>query len=515
MSRLLFSIITAAAILTATPASASTIRVQLNADIRSTTPGINRDDNTDAVVLHTVEGLVAYSEDATVKPLLAKSFEVSEDGKTYTFTLRDGITFHNGAPLTSADVAWSWRFYMDPSREWRCLSEFDGSGRIKVEAVETPDEKTVVFRLSGPNALFLASLARTDCGMAGILHKDSLKTDGSWDKPIGTGPFKLAEWKQGEFIRLERFEEYQSLPGERDGLTGGKRPLVDEVRLMIIPDSAAAKAALQAGDIDVVPDLANADVKEIEGNPDLGLSVSSNMGISTILFQTRDPLLSNVKLRQAIAAAVDTEKLTEAVTQGLTKRNNSLVPSLSAYHTAAHDVGYTYDPEAAKALLAEAGYKGEPITLLTNQRYPQTYASSVIAQAMMQAAGINVSLEVLEWAAQLDRYSAGNYQMMAFPYSARLDPALSYDSVMGSKDKQPRKAWDSPEAQELLNKAMVVSDKAERQAIFDELHKRFLAEAPFLMLYNGIDASAFSKRVGNYKASIFSKPRLWEVTLAE
>jgi peptide/nickel transport system substrate-binding protein len=496
-------------------AQQSLLRIALNADIRGTNPGVNRDDNTDAVVLHAVEGLVAYGENASIQPLLAESVTTSEDGRVYTFKLRKGIKFHNGAELAAEDVVWNWKRYTDPKTEWRCLSDFDGRGRSQVEAVETPDPQTVVFRLTKPDALFLATLARTDCAMTGIIHKDSLKADGSWDKPIGTGPFKLTEWRRGEFVKLSKFDGYANRgDGKPDGYAGSKRPLVDEVRFIVIPDSAAAKAALLRGDVDVVPDIANADVKEIKGNANLGLSIAQNMGLSTLLIQTRDPLLSNVKVRQAIAAALDTPQIAQAVTEGLAKHNNSIVPLSSSYHTAAHDQGYKYDPEAAKKLLQEAGYKGEPVVILTNKRYPQTFASSVIIQAMLQAVGINANLEVLEWGTQLDRYSKGNYQMMAFPYSARLDPSLSYESVMGPKDKQPRKVWDSPEAQALLEKSMVTAGQEERQKIFDELHRRFLTEVPFVMLYNGVEASAYRKNVQGYTASVLSKPRAWEVRVA-
>ncbi|QRM34269.1 ABC transporter substrate-binding protein [Microvirga sp. VF16] len=495
-----------------TLAQQSALRIALNADIRGTNPGVNRDDNTDAVVLHAVEGLVAYGEDTSIQPLLAESVTVSEDRRSYVFKLRKGIKFHNGADLTAGDVAWSWNRYMDPKTEWRCLADFDGRGRSKVEAVEAPDPQTVVFRLSNQDALFLASLARTDCAMTGIIHKDSVKADGTWDKPIGTGPFKLAEWRRGEFVKLTKFDGYANrAEGKPNGYAGSKRPLVDEVRFLVIPDDAAAKAALLRGDVDIVPDVANTDVKEIKANPNLGLSIAQNAGLSTLLMQTRDPLLSNVKMRQAIAAALDTPQIVQAVTEGLAKHNNSIVPMSSSYHTAAHDQGYKYDPETAKKLLQEAGYKGEPVVILTNKRYPQTFSSSVIIQAMLQAVGINANLEVLEWATQLDRYSKGNYQIMAFPYSARLDPSLSYESVMGPKDKQPRKVWDNPEAQALLDKSMIVSDKAERQKIFDELQRRFLTEVPFVMLYNGVDTSAYHKNVQGYTASVLSKPRAWEV----
>ena len=137
----------------------------------------------------------------------------SDDGKTYTFKLRKGVKFHNGAEMTSADVVWSWNRYMDPKTQWRCTSEFDGRGLVKVEKVEAPDAETFVITLDKPNALFLATLARTDCGSTAILHKDSVAPDGAWIKPVGTGPFKLEEWKRGECVTLSRFAAYASLPG--------------------------------------------------------------------------------------------------------------------------------------------------------------------------------------------------------------------------------------------------------------------------------------------------------------
>lgn len=502
------------ALAAAAPAAASSLRVQLPFDIRSTNPGVNRDHNTDGVVLHMVEGLVAYGEDALPKPLLAEKVDVSADGLSYTFTLRQGVKFHNGAALSAEDVLWSWNRYMDPKTDWRCLSEFDGRGQVKVEQVTAPDARTVVFRLDKPSALFLSSLARSDCAMAGILHKDSVKADGSFDKPIGTGPFKLAEWKRGEFIRLERFADYAALPGKIDGHTGAKRPLVDEVRFVIIPDSATAKAALLRGDVDIVPDVANADIAELKKSADkVGLSVVTHMGLVGLIIQTRDPVLGNVKLRQAIAAAIDTPELVAQVTDGIGKPNQSIVPALSAYYGPVQKQGRAYDPAAARKLLQEAGYKGEKIVMLANKRYPQSFDAAVVAQQMLKGAGINVEIEVLEWATQLDRYNKGNYQIQAFPYSGRLDPALSFESMTGPKDKQPRKLWDNPEVQALLEKSMVVGDKAERQKIFDELHRRFIAEVPMVMLYNGIVGGAHGKRVKGYTSSLTSLPRLWEVSV--
>ena len=493
----------------------SSLRVQLSTDIRSTNPGVNRDSDTDAVVLHMVEGLVAYGEDSSVKPLLAESVSASADGLTYTFKLRKGVKFHNNADLTSADVAWSWKRYMDPKTEWRCLSEFDGRSGTKVASVETPDPLTVVFKIDKPNALFLNTLARTDCGMTAILHKDSVKADGSWDRPIGTGPFRFDQWKRGEYIQLTRFADYATRDGKRDGYTGSKRPLVDQVRFMVVPDPSTAKAALLRGDIDIIPDVSNADAKELKSNPEIKLSVSPHMGLAGLLIQTRDPIFKNVKIRQAVAAAIDGEQVVAVATEGLGKRNNSIVPILSPYHKAAQATGWSYDPAKAKKLLEEAGYKGEPVIMLTNKRYTPMYDLAIITQAMLQAAGFNVSLEVLEWATQLDRYNKGNYQMMSFTYSPRLDPAQSFDAIMGSKDKQPRKVWDNPEAQKLMERAMVVSDESERQKLFDELHTMFLNDVPMIMLYNGLKTAASAKRVDGFESWSGGLPRVWEVRLTD
>ena len=501
------------AALAAAPVQASALRVQIPFDIRSTNPGVNRDHATDGVVLHMIEGLVAYGEDSLPKPLLAERVDVSPDGLTYSFMLRQGVKFHNGAEMTSADVVWSWNRYMDPKTDWRCRSEFDGRGLVKVEQVAAPDARTVTFRLDKPSALFLTSLARTDCAMTGILHKDSVRADGSFDKPVGTGPFKLGEWKRGEYIRLDRFADYAALPGKIDGLAGAKRPLVDEVRFVIIPDSATAKAALIRGDIDVVPDVANADVAELRKNDKVSLSVVTHMGLVGLIIQTRDPVLGNVKLRRAIAAAIDTPELVDAVTDGIGKPNQSIVPALSAYHGPVQKQGVKHDPAAAKKLLAEAGYKGEKIVMLANKRYPQSFDAAVIAQQMLKSVGINAEIEVLEWATQLDRYNKGNYQIQAFPYSGRLDPSLSFESMTGPKDKQPRKLWDDPEVQALLDRSMIIADKGQRQAIFDELHKRFIADVPMVMLYNGIVGGASTKRVKGYTSSLTSLPRLWEVSV--
>lgn len=261
------------------------LRIRLNADIRSLDPGVNRDANTDAIQSHLFEGLVAFKEDATVGPLLANSIDVSEDGRTYTFVLRDDLRFSNGEPVSSDDVLFAWKRYTDPATGWRCLSEVDGRGAVKVTSVVAKDAKTVEFTLAKPSALFLGTLARPDCGSTGIFRKSSLGPDGKWLTPVTTAPFKLGEWRRGQFIDLIRNDTYSALPGAPDGLAGKKSTRLQKLRFAIIPDESTAKAALLSGDIDVNFDIQNADLAGYKANKAIILDSASVMNINDILIQ--------------------------------------------------------------------------------------------------------------------------------------------------------------------------------------------------------------------------------------
>jgi peptide/nickel transport system substrate-binding protein len=503
------------ALATAGATQASSFVISEPADIRSTNPGVNRDDTTDGVVLNMVEGLVGYRADGSVGPLLAKSVDVSPDGLTYTFKLRDGVKFHNGAPLTSADVMWSWQRYMAPETGWRCRPEFDGRNGLKVEQAGAPDDKTFVMKLNHKSAVFLATLARTDCGMTAILNKASVKADGSWDRPVGTGPFMFGEWKRGEYIVLKAFKDYVSPPGTKpDGYLGNKKPLVDEVKFLIVPDASTVKTGLLSGAIDA-GQIPYTDVPPLKSQKDVRVQIGADSAKHAILFETRDPLLKNVKLRLAIAASLDIPQIVQAATEGLGTPNASAIPRESSYYDKVQAQSYHYDPALAKKLLKEAGYKGEKIVIYANKRaHVPSYQVAVMAQAMMQAVGINAQIEVLEWATQLDRYNKGNFQMSSFSYSARLDPALSYEQFSGDKNKQPRKVWDDPQAQALINQSFSELDPAKRKAIFDKLHPMMLAQAPLILLSNGNQPWGVSKRLNGFTVWE-GKPLAWGASIAE
>jgi len=514
MNRLTLRAAAAACALACTGAVATTLTISQPADIRSTNPGVNRDNTTDGVVLHMVEGLVGYRENGTVGPLLAKSVEVSKDGLAYTFRLREGVKFHNGQPLTAADVLWSWNRYLDPKTQWRCRGDFDGTAGLKVTDASAPNPQTVVMKIDRKSAVFLDSMARTDCGMTAVLHKDSVAVDGAWVKPVGTGPFMFGEWKKGEYVVLNAFKAYKSPgAGKADGYVGAKRPLVDQVKFLVVPDPAAVKAALLSQSVDV-GQITNSDYLELKGNARLAVLASPDATKHTLLLQTRDPLLKNVKLRQAIAAALDIPQIVQAVHEGLSQPNASAVFPGSAYYTAAHKRGFQFDAGRARQLLKEAGYRGEPVVIQANKRaHVPSFNVAVVAQAMLQAVGINAQVEVLEWATQLDRYNTGKYQISSFSYSSRLDPALSYEQFSGDKDRQPRKVWDDALAQRWIDESFAEGETAKRQELFDKLHARMLEQVPLVILTNSADTWAHLKRVKKFSAWE-GKPRAWEVEVA-
>lgn len=496
----------------ATPAFADpdTLTIRLSSDIRSTDPGINRDGDTDAVVLHMVEGLVAHREDTSVGLLLARSVEVSPDGLAYTFRLREGLRFHDGTPLAAEDVRFAWNRYMDAKNGWRCRTDFSQGGIAPVAAVEAPDPSTVTFRLDKPSALFLVTLARPDCGGTGIYARSSLNPDGTWRAPVGTGPFRLGEWRRGEYVDLLRNDAYAALPGERDGHTGNKTPEVARVRFLVVPDGATAKAGLFADRIDVLWAVSANDVPEYKARPNLRVRFDPTMELYALLLQTEDPLLKDVRIRRALALSLDVDQIAEAVMPG-TKGSRSVIPTPSAYYGGAQAAMPARDLAAARALLAEAGYKGQPLKLVATKRYQILYEVAVYVQAQAAEAGINLELEVLDWAVELDRYTKGTYQVMSFNYGARLDPTVSFDMVAGPKATQPRKVWDNPEAQALIVRSAQETDKAARQAVFDALEARFRSDVPMINLFSSVEASAARASVEGYKGWALNQPRAWGV----
>lgn len=492
-----------------------TLNLVLGGDIRSLDAS-KADLNTDTVLYHLYDPLIAFKNDLTIGPALAESWETSADGKTYTFKLKQA-TYHNGDKVVAGDFKWLWERRM-ASRNgselpWLCIPTFDGSRGLKVETVGAPDDGTLVFTLNAPNTLFLTRLADPVCNIW-IASPKNVGADGKWiaGSAIGSGPFSLKEWKNEQYISLARFDGYVPGKGERSGQAGDRTAYVDEARFLIIPDKTAAETALFAGEVDVASTISPARVEDMKSK---GVTILSSPGLSltSILIQTNDPLLSNVKMRQAIAHALDFKQIAQAQTHGMSEFNPSGVPQSSTYFDQSFvDSWPAYNLEKTAALLAEAGYKGEVIKLQTNKRYTGMYDNAVVIQAMLVAAGINIELDVLDWAAQLDNYLSGKFQMQSFGYSSRPDPLVIYGMFIGDKTKNPNYLLDNPKAMELYLKAIDTTEFAARKKLFQELQTLVAAEVPIMGLYYFPVIEAVSSKVTGYESWPLDRQRAWGVS---
>ncbi|UYV37402.1 ABC transporter substrate-binding protein [Rhodobacteraceae bacterium D3-12] len=492
----------------------TTLTVRMNADIRAL-DGFNRDGNSDTVTHHIFETLVAFTSDLGIGPALAKDWTISEDGTVYTFNIRDGATFHDGSAVTSQDVLWNWSWRTDPANDWVCASEFDGSKGLKVLSVKAPDDATVVFTLDAPNALFLMQLANIQCN-AWIASPKNVDQDGKWiaGSAIGSGSFKLENWQKGQYIQLAANPDYKPSGAPLSGLSGDRTAGVDSLKFQVIPDTAAAEAALYAGEIDILPGFEASRIEQAEKR---GIKVASTPGLSwtPVLIQSRDPLMSNITFRRALAHAIDWDQIVEVRTNGMASHNSSAVAEASIFFDKDFLEWPEYDLTKAAALLQEAGYKGEAVKIQTNTRYQGMYDNAVLLQAMLMAAGINAELETLDWAAQLDNYLAGSFQIQSFGYSARLDPSQMYGRLIGDKDKSPSRQWESEEALKLYVQSTQTADVEERRAIFKKLHKLMVQDLPIFGLFYEPVIDALGPKVENYTVWAADKTLLFGVSKTE
>jgi peptide/nickel transport system substrate-binding protein len=423
------------------------------------------------------------------------------------------VLFHDGKPLTAADAVFSLKRYFAPGSGWRCASVFGKHGIAQVESVTAPGPMTVQIRLSQPAPLFLKTLARIDCAEAGIYSPASLGPDGKWRSLVATGPFKVGTWKHGQYIELERFARYAALPGPRDGNTGGKAALVDKVRFLVIPDSSAARAALLSGSLDVIDSLSPTELGGVRGDKRVKLLKAPSADMWVILFQVQDPVLADARLRRAIALTIDTAGLTRAITWGTSQPDNSPIPAISPYFSPTQARLRQVNLAEARRLAKEAGYHGQPIRLMANRQLPQMFDAAVLVQAMARQAGINFEIETVDWASEVEHYSAGKYQALSFSFGARLDPSMSFDMLIGDKKEDPRKAWDSPQARALLQKTLSLDDMTQRQAVFDQLQEQFLRDTPAIVLFSATRISAVRANVSGFSEWSAQQQRLWGVAL--
>lgn len=497
------------------------LRVATLADIASTEFATKHDDTTAMVLHHVLEGLVAYDEGLDVRPVLADMYSVSPDGRTYTFRLRKGLRFHNGEPVTAREVVWSWNRFRDPARDWgsHCREWYDGSAEgyhrpVTIESVEALDELTVRFELQSRSAMFLHLVASNHC-LSGIVHPDSLGPDGSWRKPVGTGPFELVEHLPAERVTLARFDGYRPRGEARSGFAGAREARVEALVFLPFDDLESAVEALESGEADVLADAPFERARALERSRRLQVHRQQTPAWHQLIVQSRsDPLLSDVRMRRAIAHAIDPAALTRTVLGDWAAPNPSAVPVHSSYYSPHHERGRGFDPERARELLEEAGYDGEPLAIQASREpFPIFYAAAETAAVMLKDVGLNVSVEEVRWEDQDRRYGQNDYQLTSMTFSMRTDPALMYSAVVGQKADHSWYLWEDNEAAALVAYSTVIEHPAERGALFERVHRKMIDWVPTVGLFNYPRYHVTSTAVDGFETWTLGIPRFWGVTV--
>ena len=333
------------------------------------------------------EGLTRIDAKGEVRPALAESWSISKDGLTYTFKLIGGVKFHDGTPFDCSIVKFSYGRAMAPDSVNAQKQLFE-----PIASVDCPDTYTAVVKLKRPTALFLFDMAWGDAAMLSPKSYPDAKTDLNKTEPVGTGPFKFKEWVKGDHVTMERNPDYW-----------GSQPQLKTVTFKFIADPSAATASVLAGDIDAFPLFpAPEAIDQFKADARFYVNIGTTEGKTIVaLNNTRKPF-DDVRVRRALTYAIDRQALIDAAQSGYGKPIGShYVPTDPGYIDLT-DV-YSYNPEKAKALLAEAGVK--PGTEITIMLPPPTYArrgGEVIAD-MWGKVGIKAKLVPIEWAQWLDQ----------------------------------------------------------------------------------------------------------------
>ena len=427
------------------------------------------------------EGLVTRTEDNKIEPRLASDYEVSDDGLTYTFTLNDGITFHNGAALTSADVVASYEAV-------RTDATLQGNSDFAtVASITAPDPATVSIVLTEPNQNFLFSLT----GPAGLVFQIGDTTDMKTAEN-GTGPFTLTRWNKGSSITLARNEAYW---GEAAG--------VAEVEFQYIPDFTAGVNNALDGGVQVLtavdPNLAS----QLEDSGNFTLTTGRTTDKATLAFNNAKAPLDDIRVREALRLAIDHEALVDAVGAGSTLYGP--IPELDPGYEDLSDV-VTYDPERAKELLAEAGHEDLELTLTIPSFYGTTVPKVLISD--FNEIGVTLEVESVEFPAWLeDVYSNHDYDLS---FVLHVEPR----DFGNFADPEYYFGYDNADVQRLYAEALTEVDPDASAELLAEAARLVSEDHAVDWLYNGATITAVSHEVTGFpKDSINSRINLAGVSV--
>ncbi len=432
------------------------------------------------VTEHIYSLLVQLGPDLTVKPDLAEKWDISADGKTYTFTLRKGVKFHSGRALTAADVKYTFDRLVD-----KATASPNASLLAPVETVATPDESTVVVTLKKPDASFLTNLSGP---AVVIINKDAVEKNGDLTKTAdGTGPFKFKEYVPNTRVVLERNAEYWE---------SGK-PYVDGIEMTIAADDTARTAAVRTGTVDFIEYAPLKDIPVLKNDNSLALAGDQNTNIRFIgLNVTRKPF-SDLKVRQAIALAVDREAVLGPAVFGFGTPTLEIFPP--GYWAGLGTKQANADIAKAKALLTEAGYKdGFSTTILSWSQYSFLSNAAVVVQEQLKQIGISSDINLEENAAFIKDYLDNNFDLTVSGTSAYVDPNDIYLRNFGTGQPSNAVRYSNPKADELIAAGTATTDQTKRKQIYQQLQQLLLDDVPWVNLYIANQFEAMKTYVKGY-----------------
>ena len=454
-------------------------------------------------VCHSIyEGLVAFDEKMKIEPRLATNWDISEDGKTWAFHLREGVTFHSGSPFNAEAVKKNFDRIL--SGKYKRSSLYTPI----VESVEVKDEYTVVFKLKTSFGAFLNILAHT----AGLIL-DPKGIDEGTDfvrNPSGTGPFMLDEWMQGDYIALKAFDKYW----------GGKPKLAKAI-FKTIPEDSARGMMIETGEIDVAEQVPPQDVERLKSNKDVDMRVEPSVVVQFLTLNCQDEFLKNVHVRQAIFMAIDREAICKNILMGFATPVDSMVaPLVNGYSEVE---ALSYDPEKAKVLLAEAGWKddngdgvldkdGKPleIKLLTHGRNTPALKVPEAVQAYLSQIGIGAKMVVMDWGAFLAEtrkpVEENTTQISFYGWSPSTgDADWVYRPLAMSDQWVPEGANRALYANKEVDEAIMIGfssvDQEVRRQAYAKAQTIINQEIPWLPLYARMNLHAVRKNIHKVRLS--------------
>ena len=431
--------------------------------------------------------LFRITDNLGIEGSLAEKYTVSDDGKTYNIWLRNDITFHDGSPLTLRDVVATFRFILEPANK----SAYRNS-LASIENMVIKSERELEITLKERNTTFLASLVK------GIVPE---RFETNPYQPIGAGPYKVAENMGKDGLKLVRFEQYFEGP-----------PRVTKLFLKPVLDDGVRLLELLKGSVDLVQNAISPTLLErAKSNKDVQVATSDGLAYAYIGMNLKDDILSNVKVRRAIAHAVNRDEIIKYKLKNLaTPANSILSPSHYLYNKKITQI--PYDPERSKALLDEAGFK-DPDGEGPQPRFKMTYKTSTnperieIAQVLvdqLNAVGIGAELRSLEFGAFFDDVKKGNFQLYTLEWSGIFSEDIFY-YVFHSESIPPNGAnrgyYKNDEVDKLAAAGRITPEGAQRTEIYHRLQEIVHEELPYVSLWYRMNLVAHRSRLAGYQVN--------------